>query len=393
MSRHVAVIGAGVAGTAAAYAATLGGARVTVVVGRPGATSLGSGAIDGATARAFGDDRTRVVSFFDALGLWEIGPERCRVATRAGVLREARGRDRAVLDLSRAPPGAVAVVDDGRTNFDAQSLARAWTADAWAKERGLVFEPIRVDLFRLADDRWLPDADLAERHDQPDRVGWLVECLRGSRDLKGKGAIVLGPWLGLRTNVAGELTRELGIEVGETLSIPGGVAGMRFEHARDQLYARSGIERVAGWATAVRASHVAGGHRVELGSDQLEADAIVLAVGGLTGGGIAWSQQASHGFVLSLEAPVSFALRSRRLEPSGSPSGPLFEPFAWSGQTSACGFERVGVWTDADGRVRDGEGSALDWLYAAGDAAADAPRTALEAIRSGVAAGTLAAGR
>ena len=156
---------------------------------------------------------------------------------------------------------------------------------------------------------------------------------------------------------------------------------MRFEHARDQLYARSGIERVAASATAVRAADGAGGLRIELDSEHLEADAIVLAVGGLVGGGLVWSPEASdHGFAMSLDAPLSFALRGRRLPPSGSPGGPIFEPFAWSGQGTACGFERVGVWTDADGRVRDGEGSALDWLYATGDAVADAPRTMLEAI-------------
>ena len=98
MSRQVVVIGAGAAGTAAAYAAATGGAKVTIVGARPGATSLASGAIDGATARPFGDDRARVLSFFETLGLWEIGAERCRVATQGGLLREARGRDRAVLD-------------------------------------------------------------------------------------------------------------------------------------------------------------------------------------------------------------------------------------------------------------------------------------------------------
>jgi hypothetical protein len=85
------------------------------------------------------------------------------------------------------------------------------------------------------------------------------------------------------------------------------------------------------------------------------------------------------------------ALRGRRLAPNGSPRGALFESFAWSGQTPACGFERLGVWTDAEGRARDSEGRVVSWLFASGDAAADGPRTLLEAIRSGVEAGTLAA--
>jgi hypothetical protein len=85
------------------------------------------------------------------------------------------------------------------------------------------------------------------------------------------------------------------------------------------------------------------------------------------------------------------ASNGARLRDTGSPRGPVFELFAWSGQKSPTGLERVGIWADADGRARSGEGSALPWLHVAGDAVADAPRTMLEAIRSGIAAGTSAA--
>jgi glycerol-3-phosphate dehydrogenase subunit B len=391
MSLRVAVIGPGVAGTAAAYAAAAEGADVTLIGARPGATALGSGAIDGLTARPFGDDRARVLAFFEALDLWEIDAERCRVATCAGVLREARGRDRAVLDLSRAPPGVVAVVDAGRAGWDAASLARAWTGEAWAKERGLRFEAAKVEVLRLADETSIPDADLAARHDDAERVRWLAERLRGWPDLGSKSALVMGPWLGLRTPVAEELSRQLDLRVGEPLSPPGGVAGLRFELAREALLARSNVRRVKQRATALRvidAMRV----KVELDADAIEADAVVLALGGLAAGGIAWApSRGGHGFELSVDSPAAFALAGHPLVPSGSPRGALFEDFAWSGRASAAGFERVGIWTDAEGRARDGEGRPLGWLYAAGDVAADAPRTLLEAIRSGIAVGTLAA--
>jgi glycerol-3-phosphate dehydrogenase subunit B len=393
VSRHVVVIGAGAAGTAAAYAAATAGARVTLVGVRTGATSLGSGAIDGATVRAFGDDRAQVLSFFEAFGLWEIGAERCRVATCAGLLRETRGRDRSVLDLARVAPGAVAVIDASRRGFDAESLARAWSGDPFARERGLDFQLVRAEVLRLADEAWFPDADLAARHDDPERVRWLAAQLRGAPDLKDKRAIMMGPWLGLRTNVAEQLSRELEIPVGEPLSIPGGVAGLRFEHARDALLARSGIERVPSRAHAVRSSHAKDRAIVEFETGVLEADAVVLAMGGLTGGGIVWAPDASeHGFALSLDCAVPFALGGERLLSSGSPCGPLFEAFAWSGKGPRCGFERVGIWTGDDGRARDREGRAIERLYVAGDLAADAPRTVLEAIRSGVSVGTLAGG-
>ena len=391
VSTRVVVIGAGVAGTAAAYAARADGAEVTLVGARPGATALGSGAIDGATVRPFGDNRARVLSFFEALGLWEIDAERCRVATCAGILREVRGRDRAVLDLSRATPGAVAVVDAGRRGWDATSLARAWSSEPWAKERGLRFEPVKVEVLRLADETSIPDSNLAARHDDPERVRWLGARLREWPGLAGKSALVMGPWLGLRSDVAQELSRELGVRVGEPLSGPGGVAGLRFEHARDALVAKSGVRHVKQRASAVRAAP-AGRTAIELETGALEADAVVLALGGLAAGGIAWAPaRGGHGFELSVTCAASFAVGGRPLLPSGSPRGALFEPFAWSGRSSPAGFERVGIWTDAEGRARDGEGKPLGWLYAAGDVAADAPRTLLEAIRSGIAVGTLAA--
>jgi glycerol-3-phosphate dehydrogenase subunit B len=392
LSRHVVVIGAGVAGTAAAYAAATAGAKVTLVGARPGATSLASGAIDGATVRPFGEDRARVLSFFEALGLWEIGAERCRVATRAGLLRDARGRDRGVLDLSRIEGGVVAVVDAGRGGFDAEYLARAWSLDPFARERGLAFRPVPVEVLRFADEAWFPDADLAARHDDPDRVRWLADRLRKAPEIEGARAVVMGPWLGLTTNVAEQLSRELGVPMGEPLSHPGGVAGLRFDRARDALLAKCRIEHVRDRARAVCAPDAEARAIVELESDAVHADAIVLAIGGLAGGGIVWApDESDHGFATSLDGPLSFALKGAPLRASGSPHGPIFEPFAWSGSSAPCGFERAGIWTGADGRARNREGQSLPWLYVAGDAVADAPRTVLEAIRSGISAGTLAA--
>jgi glycerol-3-phosphate dehydrogenase subunit B len=142
--------------------------------------------------------------------------------------------------------------------------------------------------------------------------------------------------------------------------------------------------------SAVRAPGASGAARVEIGPRSIDADAVVLAIGGLAGGGLAWSPTSSDGFAVSLDAPVVMAEGGARLHDSGSPRGPVFEPYAWTGQKAPCGFERVGIWADAEGRARDGEGRPLSWLYAAGDAVADAPRTMLEAIRSGIAAGTSA---
>src|SRR5690349_7650580 len=72
MSRRVVVIGGGASGTAAAFAARQAGATVHVVIGRPGATALASGALDGPGLEAMGAARAGVVAFLEALGAWQI---------------------------------------------------------------------------------------------------------------------------------------------------------------------------------------------------------------------------------------------------------------------------------------------------------------------------------
>jgi hypothetical protein len=384
MSCRVAVIGAGASGVAAAWAAAQSGAHVMVVLGGVGATSLSSGALDGSPE----DGSTEMAAFASALGLWHIEPS--RLATNAGLLRAALGHDRALLNLEKIEGGLVGVVDVRRRGWDAATLAHAWTSEPWAMKHGLRFEAIAIEALLRSDEELLPLADLAARHDEPERVGWLADRLRGA-PLAAASAIVMGPWLGLRTGVASDLARVVGKPIGEPLSLPGEVSGLRFDRARDALFAELGVERIAGWADLVEVGGPTA--RVALEStDVFSCDAVVLASGGLTGGGITWSSDgASVGFVTSPRHLGSLAIHGRVLYASGSPGGDLFEKYGWHGGAEAAGIECVGVWVDERGAVRRTDGSIVPRLHAAGDLAADRPRTMLEAIRSGLVAGAAAA--
>jgi glycerol-3-phosphate dehydrogenase subunit B len=364
---------------------------VVVLIGRPGATSLGSGALDGPALDALGPSRPGVLTFVDALGAWQLTEAPCQLATNSGLLRASRGRDRCLVDLAALRNGVVGVVDASRAAWDAVGLARAWSAEPWARAHGLRFEPVAVDVLRYAHESVAPDVDLAAPHDDPARVAWLLERLKKAHALQSKCAIVLGPWLGTKTGVGTRLSMELGKPVGEPLSPPGGVCGLRFETARDALFAKIGASAVAGWAARLTSN---GGTpatvRVELESGEaIDADAAVLAVGGLVGGGVRFEPRKP--FELSLSSAAVLALRGVPLVTSGSPHGAPFETFAWAGHGEAAGFERVGVWTDERGRLRAADGSPRAGLFAAGDAVADAPRTLLDAIRLGVIAGHHAA--
>ena len=115
MSRQVVVVGWGIAGLAAAHAAVEHGAAVTLVADGTGATSLSPGAIDDvdwsereAAAAVVGHAHTAQVleddvrSFVETVTDWDLpaaGQPLPRLATTTGILRTARGRDPALLDL------------------------------------------------------------------------------------------------------------------------------------------------------------------------------------------------------------------------------------------------------------------------------------------------------
>src|SRR6188474_3442074 len=100
MFDRVVIVGAGAAGTAAAWAAAQRGAEIRMFDPAFGASSLGGGAVDdrpweeveraaevlGMSARA-GALPESVRAFVDALGLWQLaadGDDLCRLATEAG---------------------------------------------------------------------------------------------------------------------------------------------------------------------------------------------------------------------------------------------------------------------------------------------------------------------
>ena len=189
---HVVVVGSGAAGTAAGLAARSAGARVTMVRGRTGATSLGSGAID-----ADVDDDAKDVA--KALELFSF--ERATLATSAGMLRAARGRDLALCDLASVT-GAVMLADVAHPSWDARALGAAY---AELDSRGFVVRDVGLVLHTR--DRAMHHAELAALHDDPARLATAAERIKEALSEGGAfGAVLLPPWLGVeRTARSGAL--------------------------------------------------------------------------------------------------------------------------------------------------------------------------------------------
>jgi hypothetical protein len=405
--RRVAVVGAGIAGTAAALAASGPNVLVTLVRGRPGATVLGSGALDRMPWEAQGAGNgdgcgvveRAVLAALDAYSLPEGGVV---LATGAGLVRPACGADLALLDLSSLS-GTIVVPAFDHPGWDGKELCRAWSDAAWAKERSLSFVSVAVQLTRYTDEHALADADLAERHDEPGRLAWLARQLGGALEGLGSSrrpsAILLPAWLGVERARARELSDKLGLRCGEVLTGSGGPCGLRFERARDRALDGAGVRVVPGrviGAVAGLPPSPEWSLTLETG-EPVTADAVVLATGGFIGGGLEYTPAGSVLAAalpprsrplarVTIDAPVTLGAFERALETPSSLSGSAAESHAWPYVEDPL-LDHVGVRVDGEGRVA----GAPAGLLAAGELIADRPRTWLEALASGARAGALAA--
>ena len=382
----IAVIGGGVAGTAAAWAARRGFAEVTAIFDRPGASSLYSGALDDTPWEEAGADASldsELLAFSVALEAWSVGTRSARLATPEGVLRPARGRDSSLLDLAALPGAGIAVAATQVDGWDAASVARSLLASPWAVRTRTRFDAVAVTAIFDASEVSASPYDLAVLHDEPSRIARLAECLRKSHP--APDAWLLGPWLGAAPGGADALTAALGKPCGETTSPLAGPAGARFDASRDALFANAGVQvRREG----VRSLEMRGRRFLVAGSgggltaNDAGFDAVILAIGGVAGGGILLRDDRAddedavaaaagimhHGaFRPSVRARVEIGWAGRAVDRVSSERG--FDVAA-SGLAS---LERVGILTN---------GAAVRGV----DAVADLPRTALAAARSGIAA-------
>jgi glycerol-3-phosphate dehydrogenase subunit B len=375
---NIAVIGAGIAGSAAAHELARQGVRPTVFHQHAGASALYSGALDfeawdRVTELAPLDPE--LAQFSAALGVWELGAAAARVATSEGNLRPARGRDRALLDLERCAGKRVAVVELERDDWDATLLAQSFEGCAWAKKTHTTFVPVRVHALLGTFERRISAYDFAALHDAPERASALLAALRSAAE--APGAWLFGPWLGVESALAAELSANLGVPVGETTSAPGGAAGARFESARDRLLSRvATVTR----AQVVRVTPSSGGFQLETEAGEArEFSAVVLATGGVAAGGVllerSFARRGGTGFRLSLEAPVAIELDQEIVEGISSLASVDFV------ERGLGALLKVGIAVEENGSARGSPG-----LFVAGDAVAGRSRSALVAARSGLSA-------
>jgi glycerol-3-phosphate dehydrogenase subunit B len=407
VTRRIVVIGAGIAGVAAAWSARRKGHDVTIVSAGVGASALGSGAVDDVpweqlvrSSRALGlAPRARPLSddihaFSSDLGAFQLDDDHLSwIATVAGRLRPARGRDHALLDLAKLAGARVMLPRADRASWDADSLAAGFSDDPFARAHRITFVAADVPVLRFAEERRIADGDLALRHDAEPRLAWLAARLLDGLAHTSATAVLLGPWLGASTSRSEALSKQIGVPVGEALCGVGSPAGLRFEAARDRLLAAIGARVITDRVTTIERDGEALAITLEHGASLL-VDGVVLALGGLTSGGLVYDPPDHSAaadlpsgvrapFTLSLRAPVKLVAHlgadPLTSEPTSSLHGPAIEATAWPRGDRAGMLESVGI------QCRGAR--AAEAITAAGDVVAGRPRTTLEAVGAGIRAG------
>ncbi len=373
----VVVLGAGFSGLSAAFAARRAGASVNLVHQGAGASGLYAGAVDGSALPDSPAQAALLNELAPLLGL-RLNPNAV-VATREGIVRRAAGADAAVLDLAPLAGKRIGVVDVPRDDWDGPLLVRSYAASDWARSTGTRFELVPLDLLEKSYQRRVSPYDFATSFELPERLAWLNEVLRAHA---GPDAWLFGPWLGVKRELSRELTASVGVPVGEVTSPPGGVAGARFEGRRDALLVAIGAEVVTERATGVRMAATSVVVTLD-GGRELEADVLVLAVGGIVSGAVrlvgALSGAEPAGFELSLSG---LPLVQARGEPHRPVSSLFGVDLAARGRVL---LEHVGLAASAQGEVV-GEPR----VFAAGDLLAPQPPSVGHALLSGLRAGAAA---
>jgi anaerobic glycerol-3-phosphate dehydrogenase len=374
------VVGGGFAGLSAAFHARRAGAEVTLLQARSGASALYAGVLDGRFVSSSSEQQRELRLLMEHLGLrFSKG---CIVATREGVIRASLGADAGLLDLQPLSGKTIALLDTGRDDADADLLARALSESVWARSSATRFEARLVDLLESSYERRIPAADFAALFDDPERRQRLVERVQAAPPAD---AWLSGPWLGFQRAHSNEISRAVGVPIGEVTSAPGGAAGHRFERRAEELLQTLDVTRLE--RRAIRVEERDAGVVMTLADgEQLVGDAVVLAAGGIVAGAIQLRGKLSgaeqSGFHTPLDGLPELALDGRGAHRVSSLYGPDLAA------RGIAALERVGVPALADGTVHG-----LRRVFAAGDLLAPEPPSVMFALGTGQRAAATAIAR
>jgi glycerol-3-phosphate dehydrogenase subunit B len=387
----VVVVGAGVAGCAAALAARQAGARVRVLEAGAGATALAGGAWDvapmplgaaGATftlsdavrsvaqarpghpyarladpVQAVQEAHRAVLPRLGGYRPFDLDGRGVLLATDLGLWRRAATAQTEVLDLTRLATAPLAVAEPGGypgwdATFLAASLAETGAGAVHVAEASVL--SAEVDAVRHPH-------ELAAHGDREEFQAQLGAALRASAG--DARAVLLPPMLGLVTDgVAEAVQRVAGRPVGEVVGALAGPQGLRLARRIHAALTAAGVEMHPSPVEHIEPRGAV--LRVALEDDgTVEAPAVVLATGKHVGGGLLVEGGVVREPLANL--PVQPPQRVGRM-PSSSAGPDPTEQFGTNWWHGGDGFS-LGVAYDERLRGLDGTGQPLHpGLFVAG---------------------------
>lgn len=260
----VVILGAGIAGTAAALAAANAGARVCVISGPPGATGVFSGAWRGPCPPALRDAMKKAGYDLDtcrpALPHPNGAVVSCDLAVASHREAELKG-------------GALICGIAGLAGFDADVLARIWAAKS-----GASLDSATLQLDETPAAGWAPASLAAFIERNPDVI---------ARAGKNVDRIILPAVLGLSFDgvLHARLQDETGLRIGEALGVPPSLPGWRLHNVLQNVLLAARVTVLSGRAGAILplSERI---HQVGVGEETISARRFVLATGKFAAGGI-----------------------------------------------------------------------------------------------------------
>jgi len=281
----VVVLGAGVAGTAAALAAAQTGADVCVIAGPPGASGLFAGAWRGpcpdALQKSFANAGYELHACKHALPHPNGSVSACDFAPSSHHATQLR-------------PDALVCGIAGLAGFHATMLATIWSAKSTANLRAAT-----ISLEPTPAAGWAPASLAAWIERAPVAFARALRAAATQHDVR---RIIVPAVLGTGYDdaVRRRIEDESGLHVGEALGVPPSLPGWRLHNALQRALADAGVTILHGRAGA--ALPVRGRiNEVGVHDDVVRAGAFVLATGKFVSGGI----EANGAFrEVTLDCPV-----------------------------------------------------------------------------------------
>ena len=265
----VAVLGSGVAGSAAAISAAGRGANVCLISGQPGTTAMFSGAWRGPCPDVLRNELA--LSGYELHACYQPLPHPTGALITGDYAQASH-------DAAQLVDGALVIGIAGLPGFDASPLAQRWSA-----RNGLDLHAQTVTLDNTPPAGWAP-ASLAALIERSPEI--IIRPLVTALRQQGATRAIVPAVLGVLAYAHERVSEAVGGLIGEALGVPPSLPGWRVYQALRRTVARAGVTVFEGRGVASEPANARIGTIQLSNGDVINARSYILATGKYAAGGI-----------------------------------------------------------------------------------------------------------